>query len=136
VLAEPVTPEYLNIVKGQLGLENPTIVAFALAAVDNDPAVARERARPALAPLGDPDWAPHIAPLAFAEDFRELRASLTADEFAQSMPDEWVDQLAVVGTPDTARERIATLHAAGATCVVLIPLGDPFEALDQFAPIL
>lgn len=136
VLAEPVTPEYLTIVKGQLGLDDPTIVAFALAAVDNDPEVARQRARPALAPLGDPDWAPHIAPLAFAEDFRELRASMSADEFAQSMPDEWVDQLAVVGTPDTARERIATLHTAGATCVVLIPLGDPFEALDQFAPIL
>ena len=136
VLAEPVTPEYLEVVKGQLGSDDATIVAFALTAVDDDPEVARHRARPALAPLGNPDWAPHIAPLEFAADLRELRASMTADEFAQAMPDTWVDQLAVVGTPEAARERVAALHAAGATCVVLIPLGDPCEALDQFARIL
>ena len=136
VLAEPVTPEYLEVVKGQLGSDDATIVAFALTAVDDDPEVARHRARPTLAPLGNPDWAPHIAPLEFAADLRELRASMTADEFAQAMPDTWVDQLAVVGTPEAARERVAALHAAGATCVVLIPLGDPCEALDQFARIL
>jgi len=136
ILAEPVSPEYLAVVKAQLGLARPTIVAFALAAVDDDAATAREVVRPSLAPLGNPDWAPHIEPLPFAQELRELRAGLDADEFAQSMPDTWVDMLSVAGTPEVARERIAGLHAAGASSVVLIPIGEPLAALEQLARLL
>lgn len=136
ILAEPVTPEYLAAVIPQLGRPDPTIVAFCLAVVDDDHGRARDQVRPALAPLGDSDWAPHIAPLPFADDLHELRAGLDAETFAQSMPDEWVDRLAVVGSPATAAERIATLHGAGTTTVVLIPVGDPFDALGGFARVL
>lgn len=155
VLAEPVTPEYLAEAIGALDagasaeathgfpelrppVEVRHVVAYNVAAVDEDPAVARDAARPALEWIGDPDWAPHIRVLPFAAEFDALRARSTSRaEFARTLPDAWVDQLAVVGTAASARRRIDELHAAGATSVVLIPAGpDPVNALESLATIL
>ncbi|MGY4857145.1 LLM class flavin-dependent oxidoreductase [Cryobacterium sp. AP23] len=156
VLAEPVTPEYLAgalaaldagaaAAGGKLGfpelrppLGDRHVVAYNVAAVHDDPAVARATARPALEWIGDPDWAPHIRVLPFAAEFDALRAqSASRSDFARALPDAWVDQLAVVGTPASARSRIDELHAAGATSVVLIPAGeDPVNALESLAAVL
>ena len=130
VLAEPVTPEYLAAARGHIATTKPhRIVSYTVGAVGASSSEARALARPALAWIGDPDWAPHIDPLPFANELRTLRASTDRDGFAAAMPDEWVDALAVVGTPDTARARLDELYAAGADSVVLIPAGGPFEAL-------
>ncbi|AZZ55968.1 LLM class flavin-dependent oxidoreductase [Rathayibacter iranicus] len=137
VLAEPVTPEYLTQARERMGTPG-RVVAYNLAAVDDDPAQARDAVRPALEWIGEPEWAPHIAPLPFAEEVARLRAS-SADRaaFARDLHDEWVDRLAVVGTPASARARIAGLHSAGAASAVLIPVGsDPFTALEQLARVL
>ena len=156
VLAEPVTPEYLAVaiaaldagrdapadtfgfpdLRPQLGSRH--VVAYAVAAVDENPASARALVRPALEWIGEPDWAPHIRVLSFAEDFAALRAaSASRADFAQALPDQWVDQLAVVGTGGDARRRIDELHAAGATSVVLMPAGaDPVNALESLAAVL
>jgi 5,10-methylenetetrahydromethanopterin reductase len=156
VLAEPVTPEYLAAAIGALDAGAGTagrehgfpllrpplgerhVVAYNVAAVHEDPAVARTLVRPALEWIGDPDWEPHIKVLPFAAEFAELRArSSSRAEFALALPDEWVDQLAVVGTALSARRRIDELHAAGATCVVLLPAGeDPVNALESLAAVL
>jgi 5,10-methylenetetrahydromethanopterin reductase len=156
VLAEPVTPEYLaaaidaldaGAAAGGRGHGFPElrpavterhIVAYNVAAVHEDPQVARAAVRPALEWIGDPDWAPHITVLPFAEDFAALRTrSASRADFAQALPDEWVDQLAVVGTAASARRRIDELHAAGATSVVLMPAGnDPVNALESLAAVL
>jgi 5,10-methylenetetrahydromethanopterin reductase len=156
VLAEPVTPEYLAAALSafdsgrrsphtDLGFPGlrPTpadrhVVAYNVAAVHEDPEVARALVRPALEWIGDPDWAPHIRVLPFADEFARLRAaSASRTAFAQALPDPWVDQLAVVGTAASARGRIDALHAAGATSVVLIPAGpDPVNALESLAGVL
>ncbi|WP_308287445.1 LLM class flavin-dependent oxidoreductase [Cryobacterium sp. 1639] len=155
VLAEPVTPEYLAAAINALDagaaagsehgfpqLRQPLgarhIVAYNVAAVHEDPATARAAVRPALEWIGDPDWAPHIRVLPFAEEFAALRAgSADRAEFARNLPDDWVDQLAVVGTAASARRRIDALHAAGATSVVLLPAGDdPGKALESLAAVL
>jgi 5,10-methylenetetrahydromethanopterin reductase len=156
VLAEPVTPEYLAAAiqavesgVGTAGQEHgypdlrpaPAgrhVVAYNVAAVHEDPATARATVRPALEWIGEPDWAPHIRVLPFAEDFARLRAdSASRADFARDLPDEWVDQLAVVGTAVAARRRIDELHNAGATSVVLIPAGDdPENALESLAAVL
>ncbi|KJC63879.1 LLM class flavin-dependent oxidoreductase [Agreia bicolorata] len=139
ILAEPVTPEYLVAALANIDAAGPhTVVTYNVAAVDDDASVARDRARPALDALGEPDWAPHIDPLPFAEEFAALRArSATRAEFVAALPDEWVDALALVGTPDRVRERIAELHASGATSVVFIPAGaDPLAQLDSLARAL
>ena len=156
VLAEPVTPEYLAGAINALdaGAASTTtrhgfpelrpplgarqVVAYNGAAVHDDPAAARAAVRPALEWIGDPDWAPHIRVLPFADEFAALRAnSASRADFALALPDAWVDQLAVVGTAASARRRIDELHAAGATSVVLIPAGnDPVNALESLAAVL
>ncbi|MCJ1695285.1 LLM class flavin-dependent oxidoreductase [Rathayibacter caricis] len=137
VLAEPVTPEYLATARGHLGTGG-RVVAYNVAAVDVDASAARDLVRPGLEWIGEPDWAPHIDPLPFAAEFRALRErSADRAAFVRDLPDEWVDQLAVVGTPSAARARIAQLHDAGAASVVLMPSGpDASAALDQLARVL
>lgn len=134
ILAEPVTPEYLAGVRESTG--DGRIVAYAVAAVAEDADSARRIVRPGLSAIGETDWAPHIAPLPFAADFAALRRQCAdGAEFAARMPDEWVDRLAVVGTPASAAARIRELHAAGAASVVLIPAGpDPLDALEALRP--
>ncbi|MEU3980492.1 LLM class flavin-dependent oxidoreductase [Streptomyces sp. NPDC026672] len=136
ILAEPVTPEYLGAVRR---ITDPArVVAYNIGAIDESPALARQRARQGLRMIGDPEWAPHIAPLPFAEEFAELRQEAASREaFADALPDAWVDQLAVVGTARTAAERAHSLAAAGATDLVLIPAGDePRACLPSLARIL
>jgi alkanesulfonate monooxygenase SsuD/methylene tetrahydromethanopterin reductase-like flavin-dependent oxidoreductase (luciferase family) len=139
VLAEPVGPEYLAVARGHIGdAPGHRVVAYDVAAVDADADAARAQVRPALAYVGDPGWAPHIDPLPFAAEFRELRERTPdRDAFAAALPDAWVDRLAVVGTPEQARDRLAELAAAGADAVVLAPTGpDPLAALDSLAAVL
>lgn len=139
ILAEPVTPEYLAQARRDInGPPDHQVVAYCVAAVDDDPDRARARVRPALRWTGDPDWAPHLAPLDFAADFAALRADCgSQQEFADRLPVEWLDRLAVVGTPERARHRIGELHAAGATSVILTPAGpDPMAALADLSRLI
>ena len=138
ILAEPVTPEYLDFARAQTGSAGHEIVAYNLASVDDDPGAARSRVRGPLAVVGEPDWAPHIAMLDFATDLAKLRNSAgSASAFAAALPDRWVDRLAIVGTPDTAREQQQALHRGGADHVVLIPVSrDPLSSLGSLARVL
>src|SRR5690606_12974547 len=114
------------------------VFAYNVAAVDDDAAAARERVRPGLEWIGEPDWAVHVEPLPFAHEFAELRAAC-ADraEFTRRLPDAWVDRLALVGPPAVVRERIDELGRAGVTSVVLMAAGQPpMAALESFARVL
>ena len=138
ILAEPLTPEYIAAARGSLNAPaGHRIVGYSVAAVHDDPAVAREQARPGLQWVGEPDWAPHLAPLDFAQELADLRAAC-ADRaaFTAALPDVWVDRLAVVGTPTSARARLEELFSAGADSVVLYPGPDPSAALTQLARVL
>lgn len=138
LLAEPSTPEYIRAALDQLGAAaGHRLVTYNVAAVADTADAARAQARTGLAQVGEPDWAPHIRPLPFAAEFAALRnRCANGAEFAAVMPDAWVDQLAVVGTPAAARARIVELGAAGATTAVLIPAGpDPLAALAALAAL-
>jgi 5,10-methylenetetrahydromethanopterin reductase len=138
ILAEPVTPEYLDFARQQIGAgaDHP-IVAYNLAAVDDDGDAARSQVRPALAVVSQPAWAPHIKPLDFADELTALsRDSSSPEEFVRGLPDEWVYQLAVVGSPSQAQERLHQLHLAGADHLVLTPAGDdPVPALEKLSQV-
>lgn len=143
VLAEPASPEYiaasLTLVKSRRQTAAaPLVIAYDLAAVSDDPHAARESVRPALAVVGEPDWHPHIAPLPFASDLAALRAeSADSDDFAARIPREWISSLAIAGNVDDVRDAIAARHAAGATTVVLTPVGDdPLVSLNDLARAL
>jgi 5,10-methylenetetrahydromethanopterin reductase len=139
ILAEPLTPEYLAAVREQVAApDGHRIVGFAVAAVDDDSAVALAHARPALGVVGEPDWAPHLVPLDLADDLAALRrASSGPESFAAALPDGWVRRLALAGDPVSARARLAELHAAGADCVVLLPAEpEALAALPSLATLI
>ena len=65
LLAEPVSPEYVRQALTSINSQRPhRLAAYNITVVDDDPHAALAAARPALQPLGDPDWAPHIVPSA------------------------------------------------------------------------
>jgi 5,10-methylenetetrahydromethanopterin reductase len=122
VLAEPVTPEYLASARRHIAASGPhQIVAYAPAAVGPD---SYDVVRPALQWVGEPDWAPHLAPTPFADEVARLRAAASSrSEFAASLPDKLVGQLAIAGPVEVARRRVGELRDAGADVVVLVPVG-------------
>lgn len=137
VLAEPVTPEYVRAVREQAGRpagDGWSVAGYLPAAVDDDAESALAAVRPGLAWVGEPDWAPHLAPLPFAAEIAALRAETGQEAFAQALPAEWVQQLALAGDPAGVRSRLRELAAAGLTTAVLMPVGeDPVGALEGFA---
>lgn len=125
LLAEPVTPPYVREALRSIAPRGPhRITAYNVAAVADDPGAAVAAVRPALQALGDADWRPHIVPLGFHEELAALRAaSADARAFAEAMPAEWVERLALAGTPAHVRALVDGLFAAGVTSAVLIPAG-------------
>jgi len=125
LLAEPVTVPYLHAARAltEPGVERRNegssrthaLYAYNLAYVADDRETARQEVRQAVGVFGQPDWWPHIAPSPFAAEFRELAERLPdPDQFAQALPGEWIDELALVGTPESVGERLAELSHAGA----------------------
>lgn len=138
LLAEPATAPYIRQALHRIRPTTPhRVVGYNIASVSHDAAVALSAARSALEVVGEPDWAPHISPLPFKDEFVALRQRCgTPREFAVAMPDEWIRQLAVVGTPEQARSKLAELFDAGLTSAVLTPAGsDHLAALDSLAPL-
>ncbi|WP_146842316.1 LLM class flavin-dependent oxidoreductase [Cellulomonas composti] len=139
VLAEPCAPEYARAALEKIAASGPhRVVAYNVGAVDDDPAAAVAAARPALEWVGEPDWAPHLAPLPFADEFAALRTDCaTRAEFVARLPEAWVRRLALVGTPDEVRGRIAELGRAGVSSSVFIPAGpDPLRSLAALGRVL
>lgn len=138
LLAEPAAPPYVAAARERLGPGSPAVITYDAAVVGDDGPAARERARAGLTWIGEPDWAPHLAALPFAAELAaHRRAAGSPAEFAATMPDEWVRELSLAGTPAEVRDRIAARHAAGATSVVMIPAeADPLDALPRLARAL
>ena len=139
LLAEPAPASYIRAAIEQAAPSGPfEVITYDVAVVSDDVAAARALARPGLAWIGEPDWAPHLEGEPFAEELAAFRATCSSpDAFGATMPDAWVDALALAGTAETVREGLAARHDAGATCVVLAPLGaDRLAALEQLARVL
>ncbi|MBM2616541.1 LLM class flavin-dependent oxidoreductase [Actinoplanes sp. LDG1-06] len=137
LLAEPAAPPYIEASARIMGAPLE-VITYDAAVVGDDGPAARDLVRPGLAWIGEPDWAPHLAAMPFADDLaRHRKASTGPEEFAATMPDEWVRELALAGTPDDVRAQIAARHAAGATSVVMIPAEpDRLDALTRLAQAL
>lgn len=139
LLAEPATPPYVRRALRSIDPQRlHRITAYNIAAVDNDPRAALAAVRPALKALGDVDWKPHIEPLGFYDELAGLRRrSTSADDFAQAMPEQWVEQLSLSGTAAHVRDRLDDLFLSGVTSAVLIPAGpSPRASLTTLAGVL
>jgi len=73
-----------------------------------------------------------LQPLGIAEEAQRLYREYGVQGAAERMPDAWLDELSVSGTPQQASETIEHLTDAGAQSVILLPLeGDP-NCLDEY----
>jgi alkanesulfonate monooxygenase SsuD/methylene tetrahydromethanopterin reductase-like flavin-dependent oxidoreductase (luciferase family) len=104
-------------------LEDPhRVTTFALCAVDEDGSRAKAAARKAVAfylAAGGPNAITEA--YGISDDLRTLLAGGGLKNLDREMPDQWVEDLAVAGTPDECTARIRALHDAGSDAVALFP---------------
>jgi alkanesulfonate monooxygenase SsuD/methylene tetrahydromethanopterin reductase-like flavin-dependent oxidoreductase (luciferase family) len=124
------------------GPEDVDVAMYVLTAVDED----RERARRAAAEhiayyMRDiPGYYDRAAEEAgFADDVEAIRAAPSTEAGADEVSDGLLDRLAVVGTPDEAREQLDELQAMGVDLpIVRAPAGTDREwverTLETFSP--
>lgn len=139
LLAEPAAPAYVRTAREQIGAAGPhTLIAYSMfaCAEDADEALAAVRAK-AGPSLASAETDAHVAMLPFADDLKELRQSAESlEKFTAAVPDEWLRELAVVGTVDDCVRRLGELADAGANAVVLIPSGNLDTHLLSATPVL
>lgn len=115
--------EQIEIGRARSGKHQPhRITTFALCAIDVDSSVAKANARKAVAfylAAGGPNAITDA--YGISEELRTLIADAGPDGIAHDMPDAWVEDLAVAGTPEECRDKIRTLLEAGADRVALFP---------------
>lgn len=137
ILAEPSAAAYIRGAREQTGAgADHRVVAYNFAVVDDDVAAARGAVRLALRWIADEANSAHLASLPYADEIIALRDSLDEESFLAALRENWIDDLALVGSADAIRSRLAELGDAGADSVVLVPVGDdPLASLETYARV-
>jgi alkanesulfonate monooxygenase SsuD/methylene tetrahydromethanopterin reductase-like flavin-dependent oxidoreductase (luciferase family) len=146
ILAEFTSPAYLSWALEQIAMGQKEagrdgahrLTVFAWASLDSDPAAARQALRPLAArAMASGRIDAQLAPLGIVPEVHGLLANGGPARLEADMPDEWIHQLAIVGTPQDCDGAIRRLVEAGADTVVLVPLPDKgVDELDVFARYL
>lgn len=112
VITYLMTPEHARQSRARIG---PTadLNTVAMFLAERDPAVARRKARGALKMYVDLDY--------YHREWRKL--GFTDSDFAGGGSDRLVDAMVAWGDADALRERVAAFERAGATRVIVVPLG-------------
>lgn len=140
ILAEFASPAYIKWASEQinLGMEETGrlhdhhLTVFVFACANAPAAAARRQIRPLLASAAASDGIDaQLAPMGILPQVREYLAGGGADYLEANIQDEWIDQLAVVGTPEEWGKAVDRLVEAGANSVVLVPL--PGKGLDELS---
>jgi 5,10-methylenetetrahydromethanopterin reductase len=130
ILPEGSAPAFVRWARGQIaqgadsaGRTAPhRVTVFTFASVRADGDQARADVRPIIANmLPYPDVQRKIAPTGLLPEINARLAADGAAGLAAGMPDEWLRQLTVSGTPDECAAAIHALRDAGADAVVLVP---------------
>jgi alkanesulfonate monooxygenase SsuD/methylene tetrahydromethanopterin reductase-like flavin-dependent oxidoreductase (luciferase family) len=138
ILAEYAAPEYVSWAREQIANgkreaghdREHHLTIFALACASSTTATARQQLRPLMASaLASGGIDMQIAPMGILPQVHKLMTSGSQAHLEAGMPDAWIDQLAIVGTPEDWRLAIRQLVKAGANTVVLVPL--PNKGLDE-----
>ena len=111
-------------------------------ALNDDPAVAREQARPLAAWF--PKRAPRYCELAGIDPelVERIRTAYGGGEFHEAAEainlatDEMVDLFTIAGTPDDWRKRIDMVRSLGVTHVEIFPLGDRMRLVRDFSRLV
>ena len=108
ILAEFTSPAYISWAREQImsglqeiGISNDhRLTVFSLACAGQTTGSARDQLRPLIASAilsGKIDS--QLAPMGILTDVHELLESCDQSNFAKMMPDAWIDQLSILGTP-------------------------------------
>lgn len=138
ILTEMSSPAYVRRAKEQIETgrasgDRPrnSIAVFTHAKVSPDGVSARKAMRSHVAQRFI--WAGVLLePLGIAEDVQRLVDQYGVEGAAERMPEAWLDELSVSGTPEQAAAAIARLAKAGADSVILQPQDDRPECLDEY----
>ncbi len=101
------------------------LTVFAYWSQDADGAAARDRLRRMLAERIQNEGLKELEAPGFADQARALLDRGGVELLAREMPDAWLDEITVSGTPEQCLAAIDRLGAAGATRVVLVPHPTP-----------
>ncbi len=118
------------------GRAHHLLPTYVLCHVADDGAAARAALRPLvayyLARIGAGN--PLSAAYGLAPEITAMVERGGVDEVERAMPDFWIDDLAIAGSPDEVAAGIERYRLAGATSVVAVPLADrTAEQLDALA---
>lgn len=120
ILTEMSSPAYVQWARAQMNAPDKQLVVYNQARVNPDGKAARDLVRPIL--VDRMSWTePHLRAAGILDEGRALIARYDPEEAAIRLPDSWIEQLSITGTPEQAAEAIMKLGAAGATSVVLQP---------------
>lgn len=146
ILAEYAAPEYVAWAREQIktgqqesGYDLPhRLTVFAFTCVAADAAKAYRQFRPLVASAIMAEKIDmYLAPLGILPQAQEWKENGGKPRLEAEIPDEWLDKLAIIGTPEACIQAIHRLVEAGADTVVLIPLpGQSVNELDVFAHYL
>lgn len=94
-----------------------------------DPDAAREAIRRATADTLGGEGNVQLAALPYSDDIDAMIQQGGADALYSDMPDEWLDDLAITGSPENGAASVARLAEAGADAVILVPpVGTDYDA--------
>lgn len=141
ILAEYSSPAYVSLArqqiemgKGQDNQRHHHLTVFVLACAE-----VKEEARARLKPLvasailsGTKDM--YFSALGILPQIEKLRQGKDVESLTPFIPDEWIDELAIFGTPKDWNLTIERYTKAGADSIVLVPLPNTgVDELDFFA---
>jgi len=143
ILAEWASPAYVTwaleqIHAGQVDAgergQPHRITVYAYTYMDEDREAALNKLRAQLAPTMAGGYVDiYLEPMGIVGEVREMVAEGGVQHLQDNMPDEWLEQLAIVCTPTECAAAIQKLVQAGADSVVLVPQENDLETMQQLA---
>jgi 5,10-methylenetetrahydromethanopterin reductase len=115
-------PTYVRWARETIAARRPDhrVTAFALYSVDTDRTRARRAVRDAVAMfLAAESTSALVRVPGYAAELADLLAGGAGEPLAERIPDAWLDELAVAGTPEECAARLRALFDAGADSVSL-----------------
>ena len=104
------------------------VTVFAIYSVDEDPAIARGAVRGPLAFYKSVGTNALTDVYGVSDELRTLIDAGGYDAVREGMPDEWIEDLTIAGSPEEVAAKIEAFYEAGADCVALFPM--PSEQVD------
>jgi alkanesulfonate monooxygenase SsuD/methylene tetrahydromethanopterin reductase-like flavin-dependent oxidoreductase (luciferase family) len=138
ILSEYSNPAYIAWAKEQIQRGQPDempgqvhrLTVFALACAASSTQAAYKKLRPMVAAaIASGDIDPKLAAMGILPQAREYREKGGGETLAFEMPDDWISQLSIAGTPQDWKLAIDRLAELGVHSIVLTPL--PEAGLDE-----